>query len=105
MKAGVEYSDEILAPGGVEDRPGAKHLAVRGRIQLMLYRDAASTPNLATQGLGVFSKNKISLLAADDGVDLRVEYVTDGNGELHVFQSASMDDVYVLIGVRHPGPS
>jgi hypothetical protein len=53
MKAGVKYSDEILPPRRVEDRPGTKHLAVRGDVELVLYRGTVSIPDLATQGLGV----------------------------------------------------
>jgi len=53
MKAGVKYSDEILAPGRVEDGPGTKHLAVRGHVELVLYPGTVSTPDLASQGLGV----------------------------------------------------
>jgi hypothetical protein len=54
MKAGVKYPDEILPPGRVEDRPGAKHLAFRSRVELVLYRGAVPAPDLAAQGLGVF---------------------------------------------------
>jgi hypothetical protein len=105
MKTSVKYSDKILAPRRIEDRPSAQHLPLRGRVELVLYRDTVPIPDLTTQGLGILRQDKISLLAADDGIDLRVEQVTGGKSEFYTSQPASVDHVYGFIEVCHGGAS
>jgi hypothetical protein len=105
MKSGMKNSFEILATGRFEDRPGANHLAVCGRIEFILYRDTVPTSDLAAQGIWVFGEDKIRLFTIDDGVDFRVKQVTRGKSEFDVFQLALVNHVYGTMVVRHSAES